>query len=49
MDKIGEYFVEQIDNDYGIFHTDKNSGYCYELYASQEEAKKRVNILNKGE
>ena len=43
---IGEYYVEQIDNDYGIFHTDIKSGFCYALFSTKQEADLYVKGLN---
>ena len=44
---IGEYFVEKLENDYGVFHTDMKSGFCYALFSTKLEAEHYVIEKNK--
>ncbi len=43
----GEYFIEEIENNYGIFHTDMKSGFCYALFSDEKEAENYIIDKNK--
>jgi len=46
---IGEYFADYDEQSqcWGVFHTE-GDGFCYELYASDQEAEQRTAALNQG-
>jgi len=48
----GIYYIDSLyGDDFGIFNTDKvgnfESGYCFALYSTKEEAERKVKELNK--
>lgn len=45
---MGEYFADY-DSDtgcWGVFHTDQDSGHCWALFSTQEEAEQYAEELN---
>jgi hypothetical protein len=53
MNNKGHYYAEEIEEGFGVFHTDNvgnfRSGFCFALYTTKKEAEDNATKRNKGE